>query len=99
MRASISSFPVVLIVASRGGRDAIARLLNSFPKDFRAAVVIVQHRAELPGHAWTDTVTRSTCLPVKDIQRGEVLKPGVVYVAPATTHVSIETGGFFRLSG
>jgi two-component system, chemotaxis family, protein-glutamate methylesterase/glutaminase len=98
MAASTLSFPVVLIVVSRGGRDAVARVLESLPVDLHAAVVLVQHRAELPGRAWANMVRRLTALPVKEIQRGEALKPGVVYLAPATTHVSIEAGGFFKLT-
>ena len=85
-------------MASRGGRDAISLVLKSLPQDFPGCVVVVQHRAELPGHAWVDIVRRITCLPVKEVGRGEVLKPGVVYLAPATSHVSIESGGFFKLS-
>jgi len=98
MQASTSSFPVVLIVASRGGPDAVARLFTSLPQDFRAAIVLVQHRAALPGRAWVDMLSRLTPLPVKEIHRGEALEPGVVYLAPATSHVSIEPGGFFKLT-
>jgi two-component system, chemotaxis family, protein-glutamate methylesterase/glutaminase len=98
MRRSTSSFPVVLIVASRGGRDAVARVFKSLPVDFRAAVVLVQHRAELPGRAWADMLRSLTPLPVKEIERGDALKPGVVYLAPATRHVSIEAGGLFKLA-
>jgi two-component system chemotaxis response regulator CheB len=98
MQAPSSSCPVVLIVASRGGPDAVARVLSELPVDFRAAVVLVQHRAELPGHAWADMLRRLTLLPVHEIRRGEALNPGVVYLAPATSHVSIEPGGFFKLS-
>jgi Chemotaxis response regulator containing a CheY-like receiver domain and a methylesterase domain len=39
-----------------------------------------------------------TPLPVKEIERGEALKPVVVYLAPATSHVSIEAGGLFKLA-
>lgn len=92
------SFPVVVMVASRGGVFATSRVLKSFPENFGAAVVIVQHRAEVPGHAWKDMTARATRLPVKDIEPGASLKPGVVYLAPATLHVSISPQGYFKLS-
>jgi two-component system chemotaxis response regulator CheB len=78
-----ATFPLVLIVASRGGVAAISRVLESLPRDFAAAVVIVLHRAELPGHAWTQVLQRTISLPVRDVHRGERLEPGIVYVAPA----------------
>ena len=91
-------FPVVLIVASRGGLAAISRVLASFPKDFPAAVVIVQHRAELPGLAWEHIVERMTPMRVRGIVPGEHLEPGIVYVAPATTHVSISPQGYLKVT-
>src|SRR5258705_12776742 len=36
-------FPVVVIAASTGGPATLMRLIPSFPKDFPAAVVLVQH--------------------------------------------------------
>ena len=98
MQGESKAFPVVLMAASRGGHRAISRVLESLPPDFGAAVVIVQHRAELPGRAWRDMVSRVTCLPVKDAVRGESLRPGVVYLAPATSHLSITPDVIFKIS-
>lgn len=88
---------MVLIAASRGGHEAISRVLKSFPAEFDAAVVIVQHRAKSPGHAWVDMLSRGTVLPVKEIAPGEPIKPGIVYVTPASSHVRFGNG-FFHLS-
>jgi two-component system chemotaxis response regulator CheB len=98
MGAVSHTFPVVLIVASRGGPDAISCVLKSFPKEFGAAIVIVQHRSELPGHVWADMLSRNTPLPVKQIAHGDPVKAGVMYLAPATAHVRITPHGFFQLS-
>jgi len=91
-------FPVVLIVASRGGLAALTCVLGSFPKDFPAAVVVVQHRAELPGSAWQNVVQRMTTMPVKSIAPGDTLKPGSVSLAPATSHVHITDEGHLKLT-
>jgi two-component system chemotaxis response regulator CheB len=91
-------FPVVLIVASRGGVAALSRVLASFPKDFAAAVVIVQHRAELPGSVWEHVIGRMTPMRVRGIVPGEALKPGVVYLAPPTTHVSVTPHGYLKVT-
>ena len=87
--SSEASFPVVLIAASRGGRQAVSSVLGSLPLDIGAAIVVVQHRAELPGNVWHDILARVTTLPVKDVSPGQLLEPGVIYVAPATRHVHV----------
>jgi two-component system chemotaxis response regulator CheB len=91
------AFPVVLIAASRGGLQATSAVLKCFPADFGAAVVVVQHRAELPGEAWTDWVRRATAMRVANVRPGEPLQSGTVYVAPATAHVGINAQGLFTI--
>ena len=88
----------MLIVASRGGPKAVSDVLRSFPRDFKAAVVLVLHRAELPGGAWTDIVRRASPMQVEDVRRGERLRPGTVYLAPATQHARVTADGAFAIS-
>jgi two-component system chemotaxis response regulator CheB len=47
-------------------------VLGSFPKDFPAAVVVVQHRAELPGSAWQNMVQRMTTSHVNITAEGHL---------------------------
>jgi two-component system, chemotaxis family, protein-glutamate methylesterase/glutaminase len=95
---SSKTFPIVMIVASRGGHEAISEVLRSLPDQLAAAVVVVQHRAELPGSAWADMLARNTGLPVKQITPGDVIEPGVLYLAPATSHIRFAQDGFFHTS-
>jgi two-component system chemotaxis response regulator CheB len=88
---------VVAIGASAGGPAALARLLGELPADFPAPVVVVQHLAAdfLPGLA--RGLDGATSLTVRLAQRGESLRPGVVYLAPGGAHMTVNGVGQVRL--
>jgi len=80
---------VVVMAASAGGIPALSTILCVLPADFRAAILIVQHRtAGRPGML-AKILQRSCRLPVKDADPGEELEPGTVYVMPADRHTRL----------
>ena len=81
---SIRAPRVLGIAASTGGPAALARILRALPREFPAAILVVQHIA--PGFEaglvhWLGTETR---LAVKLAEQGEPLRPGTVYVGART---------------
>lgn len=89
---------VVAIAASTGGPAAVRRVLEMLPTGFRAPVLLVQHIA----HGFTDGFVQwlghGCSLTVKIAEDGELLRPGVVYVAPDDQHLCAHHGGVVAVS-
>jgi two-component system chemotaxis response regulator CheB len=90
--------PVVALVASAGGLQALSEVLGALPASLNAAVVVLQHlqpgRQSLLAHI----LAQRTSLPVRDAEDGTVLRPGTVYVAPASRHLRIGAEGTLSLT-
>lgn len=89
---------VVALVASAGGLSALAAVLHALPAGFPGAVVIVQHldphhRSMLP-----QILAKRTELAVKQADGGDVLAPGMVYIAPPDNHLLVKHDGTLSLS-
>ncbi len=80
---------VVAIGASTGGPAALGDILRELPVNLPSPVVIVQHISEgfTAGLAsWLNDVSQ---LIVKIAEDGEILRPGVAYVAPFGKHSTL----------
>jgi two-component system chemotaxis response regulator CheB len=80
---------VLAIAASTGGPAALHRILSELPATFPLPILVVQHIAL--GFArglatWLDSVCP---LEVKVAEDGELLRPGVVYIAPDERHLGV----------
>jgi two-component system chemotaxis response regulator CheB len=85
----VTGFPIVALVCSAGGIDALTRVLGPLPGDLPAAVIVVQHLS--PDHpselaALLDT---RTALKVAAATDGASLRPGEVLVTPSGQHALI----------
>jgi two-component system chemotaxis response regulator CheB len=80
---------VVLVGASAGGVETLARLLEQIPQDFAAPILIVQHIGEhasmLPA-----VLARHCALPVSHAVDGQQILPRTVLVAPPGRHLLVE---------
>ena len=84
------NYDLIAIVASKGGIQAVSRVLAALPPDFPIPIVIVIHRgASLPNYQ-ARVVQTSTVLPVRFAAESVRIKPGVVYVAPPHPHLTID---------
>lgn len=79
--------PVVALVASAGGLDALAEVLGPLPADLPAAVLVAQHLDPYRTSHLTSILARQTALRVAEAADGDELVPGVVLVAPAARHL------------
>lgn len=82
-------FPVVALVTSAGGLDALSAVLGPLPAELAAAVVVVQHLApDHPSHLSRILADR-TALAVRTASDGDLLTSGTVLVAPPAKHLLI----------
>ncbi|MFM9428600.1 two-component system chemotaxis response regulator CheB [Variovorax sp. GrIS 2.14] len=88
---------IVLIGASRGGLDALARITSALPPDFPAAVLVVIHTlAGSPGLLDT-LVGKKSSLPVAYAEDGEPIKQGRIYLAPPDFHLTVSSAATVSL--
>lgn len=82
-------FPVVALVCSTGGLDALTRVLAPLPADFPAAVIALQHlQPHLPSQL-APILARRTALHVASAHDADALTAGRVLVAPAGHHLLV----------
>ena len=83
---------VVAIGASAGGVAALPAVLATLPTTFPAAIVIVLHLDPNYRSFLSSVLARACRLPVREAESGEVIRPGVVYVAPPAVHLELRGG-------
>jgi two-component system chemotaxis response regulator CheB len=81
--------PVIVLVSSAGGLDALTRVLATLPATLPAPVVALQHHAPDRASRLAALLDRHTSLPVADARDGEPLAPARVLVAPSGHHTLI----------
>jgi two-component system chemotaxis response regulator CheB len=82
-------FPVVALVASAGGLDALSRVLGPLPADFPAAVLVALHLNPDRASHLTAILAARTALRVEEASDGATLVPGTALVVPAARHLLV----------
>jgi two-component system chemotaxis response regulator CheB len=82
-------FPVVALIASAGGVDALARVLRSLPGDLPAAVLIALHQDPTHGSHLAAILQRRSRLPIDFAAQDTVMRPGCALVVPAGWHMLV----------
>jgi two-component system chemotaxis response regulator CheB len=78
--------PIVALVCSAGGLDALAAVLSRLPGDFPGAVVVLQHQAPERKSRLAPILATRCRLPVHVAEDGTQLRPGEVVVVPPGKH-------------
>ncbi|KAA6213397.1 chemotaxis protein CheB [Streptomyces albofaciens JCM 4342] len=71
------------MAASLGGVSAYRHILEALPDTFPAAVVLVQHRPVRERDGLIGVLQYRSSLPVRLLEDGDQLMPGVAHVVPA----------------
>lgn len=90
-------FPLVVIAASTGGPATLMRLMPRFPKDFPAAVILVQHMPATFTSQLSLQLTEVSAIRVKEAEANEALQAGTFYVCPGSHHLRISLTGRIKL--
>ncbi|MBD2357955.1 PAS domain-containing protein [Tolypothrix sp. FACHB-123] len=85
-------FPIVGMGASAGGIEAFTELLSHLPNDTGMAFVVIQHLSPNQKSLLSEILSRSTQMPVAEVQDGMVVEPNHVYVIPPNTKMTIAQG-------
>jgi two-component system, chemotaxis family, protein-glutamate methylesterase/glutaminase len=94
---SEARIPLVMIAASTGGPATLMRLMPRFPKDFPAAVVLVQHMPATFTSQLSVQLTEVASIRVKEAEQNEALQTGTFYVCPGSHHLRISMTGRIKL--
>lgn len=84
--------PIVALVSSVGGLDAMRQILATLPRDFPAAILALQHLEPARTSQLPELLAGHCSLPVSPVTDGATLPAGVVLVAPAGWHTLVAPG-------
>ena len=87
IRSQVPAQFLVVIGASAGGPAAIRTVLQGLPRNFPAAIVLVQHMDARFAQGMVDWLADSTSLTVRRCAEGDVPTPGVVLIAGTDDHL------------
>jgi two-component system, chemotaxis family, protein-glutamate methylesterase/glutaminase len=82
-------WPIVALVASAGGIDALSRVLSELPRDLPASIIVLLHASPDRESMLPQILRRISPLGVEAARDGEALAPGSIIVAPAGRHLLI----------
>ena len=76
-----------------GSNKIVAIVIPFLPAELLAPVVLVQHMPAGFTKSMAERLNELSQVQVKEASNGEVLKNGVVYIAPGGTHIAIKKSG------
>ena len=86
--AGSHSVDIVVLGISTGGPQALKQLIPQFPSDFPVPVCLVMHMPLGYTEMYARKLDEMSRLHVREAAEGDVLRPGVVLVAPAGRHLT-----------
>ena len=83
---------IIAIGASTGGTEAIKELLSNMPAN-SPGIVITQHIPETFSGPFAERMDRSSAMTVFEVNDGQQIIAGHVYIAPGDRHLLIQRSG------
>ncbi|MFK8331642.1 chemotaxis response regulator protein-glutamate methylesterase [Pseudomonas sp. BJa5] len=93
LREEVQRQRLVAIGSSAGGPAALEVLLKGLPRDFPAAIVLVQHVDQVFAAGMADWLSSASGLPVRLACEGEAPQPGQVLLAGTNHHIRLLKSG------
>jgi two-component system, chemotaxis family, protein-glutamate methylesterase/glutaminase len=88
-RASSSVSAIVAMGISTGGPTALEEILPTLPGDLPVPILLVQHMPAGFTAPFANRLNNLCAISVREASHGEILQPGVVYLAPAGSHMTV----------
>jgi two-component system chemotaxis response regulator CheB len=92
-RRKISPSAIVAVGVSTGGPKALQDILPLLPPDLPVPIVLVQHMPVGFTAPFAKRLNALCAVSIREALQGETIKPGVVYIAPAGAHMTVERPG------
>jgi two-component system chemotaxis response regulator CheB len=92
-KSSGKSYKLLAIGTSTGGPVALQKVLTGFPSNFKLPIILVQHMPAAFTPAFALRLNSLCKISLKEAEHGDVLKPGVAYLAPGGKQMLIEGRG------
>ncbi len=90
---------IVAIGTSTGGPRALQQVITQLPEDLKAPVVVVQHMPPGFTKSLADRLNQLSKVTVKEAEDGDMLHPGVCYIAPGGFQMRVKKSSKgFRVS-
>jgi two-component system chemotaxis response regulator CheB len=89
--------PIVALVCSAGGLQALISVLHPLPAGFPAAAIVLQHQPPDRPSYLAEILARNCALPVSAARHGAVLRAGTVAVIPPGKHALVTIGSRLAL--
>ena len=90
---------IIAIASSTGGPKALQSVIPKIPADIDAPVVLVQHMPAGFTSSMAARLNELSKVQVKEAEDGELLKKGVVYIAPGGKHIVVNKKGASHVIG
>ena len=90
--ATRRGFPIVGIGASAGGLEALQELFKHVSDDSGMAFIVVQHLDPSHTSLMPELLSRSTTVPIHNIESGMKVRKNNIYVIPKNKYVAISNG-------
>lgn len=84
---------ILAIGTSTGGPRALQEIITKLPGDLPCGVVIVQHMPPGFTKSLSERLNSLSALTVKEAEHNDVIRPGLVLIAPGDYHMEIEREG------
>lgn len=85
----LTGLPVVALVCSAGGLEALISVLRPLPASFPAAVIVLQHQSPDHPSYLPQILARNCALPVTPAVNGAALRARTVVVVPPGKHALV----------
>jgi len=94
---SHSAPAIMALGVSTGGPKALEEMLPILPVDFPVPILIVQHMPAGFTAPFAKRLNSICAVSVCEASHGEVIRPGVIYLAPAGFHMTVNHRGNSRM--
>ncbi len=91
-------YDAVVIGVSAGGINALIKILGGLPASYCLPIFIVQHISPKSENYLVEILSKISKIKVKEADEKEILKGGIVYIAPPNYHCLIEEDFSISLS-
>ncbi len=89
-RDPLSVPSIIAIGISTGGPKALQDILPLLPGDLAVPIIIVQHMPTGFTAPFAKRLNHLCSLPIREAANCEVVQPGVIYIAPAGFHLTVD---------